>query len=111
MTVTGQQIREEMIQRGLILHLGAAGASAATTYIDDTLRRTGDNLPSSGYAGCWIRWSAGTNHDGKTTVIAPARELKTSAVNQLDARIMASPAVAGSAIFMRTETHLYRIEK
>ena len=48
---------------------------------------------------------------GKTTVIAPGRKYKPLAVNTLDGRIMASPAVAGKAIFLRTDTHLYRIEK
>jgi hypothetical protein len=33
------------------------------------------------------------------------------AANQLGGRIVASPAVAGHAFFVRTEHHLYRIEK
>ena len=33
------------------------------------------------------------------------------AVNQLDDGFMASPAVAGKALILRTKTHLYRIEK
>ncbi len=33
------------------------------------------------------------------------------AVNQLDAGCMATPAVAGPALFVRTRTHLYRIEQ
>jgi outer membrane protein assembly factor BamB len=48
---------------------------------------------------------------GATTVIAPGREPKVLAVNRLDGRTMASPAVAGQALFLRTQTHLYRIEK
>ena len=46
-----------------------------------------------------------------TTVIEPGRKYKPLATNQLDGRVMASPAVAGKAIFIRTDTHLYRIEK
>jgi len=46
-----------------------------------------------------------------TTVIQPARKYKVLAANRLDGRIMASPAIAGKAIFLRTDTHLYRIEK
>jgi hypothetical protein len=47
-----------------------------------------------------------------TTVIQPGREYKELAVNTLNrSRIMASPAPAGNAIFLRTDTHLYRIEK
>ena len=49
---------------------------------------------------------------GKTTVIAPGgSEMKVLATNNLDAGCMASPAVSGNAMFVRTKTHLYRIEK
>ncbi len=49
---------------------------------------------------------------GKTTVIAPGgSEMKVLATNKLDAGCMASPAVSGNAMFVRTKTHLYRIEK
>lgn len=46
-----------------------------------------------------------------TTVIEPARRFKLLATNSLEGRMMASCAVAGKALFLRTETHLYRIEK
>jgi len=32
------------------------------------------------------------------------------AENKLDGGFMASPAVAGKALFLRSKTHLYRIE-
>ncbi len=51
------------------------------------------------------------SQDGKTTVIAPGKEYKELAVNQLSDGFMASPAVAGKALFLRTETHLYRVEE
>ncbi len=52
------------------------------------------------------------NEAGQTTVVAPdAKEYKELAVNQLDGRFMASPAVAGNALYLRTDTHLYRIEE
>jgi outer membrane protein assembly factor BamB len=47
---------------------------------------------------------------GKTTVIEPGRELKVLATNQLDGRTLASPAIWDNAIFLRTDTHLYRIQ-
>lgn len=50
------------------------------------------------------------SHDGKATVIEAAGEYKELAVNQLDAGFMASPAVAGNALILRTKTHLYRVE-
>lgn len=51
------------------------------------------------------------DEDGKTTVIEAAREFKVLAENQLDNGFMASPAVAGNALYLRTKTDLYRIEE
>ena len=52
------------------------------------------------------------NEQQGTTVIQPGRTYKELAANNLNkSRIMASPAIAGKAIFLRTDTHLYRIEK
>jgi hypothetical protein len=51
------------------------------------------------------------SHDDEATVIEPAREYTQLAANQLDAGCMASPAVVGKALILRTKTHLYRIEK
>ncbi|MGO9114608.1 MAG: PQQ-binding-like beta-propeller repeat protein [Thermoguttaceae bacterium] len=51
------------------------------------------------------------DQDGKTTVISPDRKLRVLAVNQLDDGFMASPAVTGNALILRTTTHLYRIER
>ncbi len=49
--------------------------------------------------------------DGPVTVIAAGRKYKELAVNKLDQGFLASPAVAGKALFLRTKTHLYRIEQ
>jgi hypothetical protein len=51
------------------------------------------------------------SHEGPATVIVPGREYKPLAVNRLDEGFMASAAVAGKAIFLRTKTHLYRVEQ
>jgi outer membrane protein assembly factor BamB len=50
------------------------------------------------------------NQQGKTTVLKPGRTCEILATNILDSGLMASPAVAGKALFLRTKTHLYRIE-
>ena len=52
----------------------------------------------------------GFNQDGKAFVIKAARSYELLATNTLDAGCMASPAVSGKALFVRTKTHLYRIE-
>jgi hypothetical protein len=51
------------------------------------------------------------SEEGKATVIEAGREFKVLASNQLDEGFMASPAIAGRALFLRTVTHLYRIEE
>lgn len=51
------------------------------------------------------------SEEGVTTVLQPGRALKVLAVNRLQDGFMASPAIAGRALFLRTKTHLYRIEK
>jgi outer membrane protein assembly factor BamB len=51
------------------------------------------------------------DQDGLTQVIAPGPAPKVVAVNRLDDGCMASPAVAGDALFVRTKTHLYRIQQ
>ena len=50
------------------------------------------------------------SHDGLTTVIEPSRDFKIIATNKLDDGFMASPAVSGNSLFVRTRTHLYRLE-
>lgn len=50
------------------------------------------------------------SHDGDITAIAPGREFKQLAQTQIDGQIMATPAVADNAIFLRSDTHLYRFE-
>ena len=51
------------------------------------------------------------DQDGQTTIIKPGRKFEQLAVNDLDDGFMASPAVDGRALFLRTKTHLYRIEE
>ena len=48
---------------------------------------------------------------GKSTVIEAAPEYRVIAVNELDEGFMASPAVSENALYLRTRTHLYRIEE
>ena len=50
------------------------------------------------------------DQDGQTTIVKPGREYEELAKNTLDDGCMASPAVDGRALFLRTKTHLYRVE-
>jgi outer membrane protein assembly factor BamB len=50
------------------------------------------------------------NQQGEATVLKPGRAFETLATSSLDSGLMASPAVTGKALILRTKTHLYRIE-
>lgn len=50
-----------------------------------------------------------TSRKGITTIFATGREYRELAVNTVDGEILASPAVAGNALLLRTKTHLYCI--
>jgi outer membrane protein assembly factor BamB len=46
---------------------------------------------------------------GVTTVIAPGKEFRRLATNTLDGGLLASMAISGGSLFLRTDSHLYRI--
>ncbi len=50
------------------------------------------------------------NQQGRTTVLKPGRTFEPLATNTLASGFMASPAVAQNSLFLRTKTHLYRIQ-
>jgi len=50
------------------------------------------------------------NRDGQTTVLAAGRSFEKLATNQLSGTFKASPAVSERALYLRSDTHLYRIE-
>jgi outer membrane protein assembly factor BamB len=49
------------------------------------------------------------SEEGESVVIAPGKEFKEMARNQLDGPTLASMAVSGGSIFVRSQTHLYRL--
>ena len=49
------------------------------------------------------------SEEGESVVIAPGRQLKHLATNQLEGPTLASMAISDSSLFVRTATHLYRI--
>ncbi len=50
------------------------------------------------------------DQQGTTLVLKPGRTLEVLATNRLAGGFMASPAVAGKALILRTKTHLNRVE-
>lgn len=49
------------------------------------------------------------SEEGQSVVIAPGKEFKALAQNQLDGQTLASMAVSSGSIFIRSQTHLYRL--
>lgn len=49
------------------------------------------------------------SEEGESVVIAPGKQFQALARNELDGEMLASMAVAGGSIFVRSRTHLYRL--
>jgi outer membrane protein assembly factor BamB len=88
---------------------GVAGCLDAKTGAEVWRERVGGNYSASPVAAEGRIYFL--SEEGKATVIAAGREFHVLAENKLDGGFMASPAIAGKALFLRTRTHLYRIEK
>jgi len=51
------------------------------------------------------------DEDGKTTIVAASKEYEKLAVNELGDGFMASPAVSGNSLYLRSRSKLYRIDE
>jgi outer membrane protein assembly factor BamB len=71
--------------------------------------RVGGNVSASPVHGAGQIYVC--NEEGKVAVLAPGREYKLLAENQFPDGFMASPAVSGKALYLRSKTHLYRVEE
>jgi outer membrane protein assembly factor BamB len=69
-------------------------------------RLTGDHSASPVYADGRIYFMS---EEGTATVIAPGHEFHQLASNRIDGYTLASIAVSSGSIFIRSDTHLYRI--
>ena len=87
---------------GIVTCLGAMSGRQRWVH-----RLTGNYSASPVYGSGRIYFSS---EDGKFTVLAPGAEAKVLATNSLNGHFMASPAVLGEALYLRSETHLYRID-
>lgn len=82
-------------------------ADAATGQIVWTERVGGQYAASPIYADGRLYF---LSQDGTTTVLKPGRTFEVLAKNKLAGGFMACPAVNGKALYLRTKTHLYRVE-
>jgi outer membrane protein assembly factor BamB len=100
-----------LLRDGLIFMIGdngiATGLEARTGEVLWTGRLPGNYSASP----VWVDGRLyAFSEDGKTTVLEAGRQFKVLAESQLDDGFMASPAPDGQALYLRTRTHLYRIE-
>jgi len=87
---------------------GVAACVDATTGEENWKHRLGSNFSASPiFANGMIFFF---DQDGKSTVIEAARKYKILAENKLDDGCLASPAVSNNALYVRTRSHLYRIQ-
>ncbi|MBY0232956.1 MAG: PQQ-binding-like beta-propeller repeat protein, partial [Gemmataceae bacterium] len=89
----------------LVNDTGTARCLDAKTGKEEWKRRVGGNYYSSpvvadGHLFVFDR-------DGKGHVLTADREGKIVATNKLDGKVNATPAIAGKALYVRTDTHLY----
>ncbi len=96
---------------GLIYMIGDTGIAscvdAKTGEVIWQQRVGGEYSASPVYAGGLLWLFA---EDGRAIALKPGRVFEKVAENRLNDGFLASPAVAGRAFFLRTRTHLYRIE-
>jgi outer membrane protein assembly factor BamB len=86
----------------------AACLDAATGATHWRERIGGAHSASPTYAGGRIYFQ---DEEGTTFVIAPGRTFRKLAANTLNGSTLASLAVSNGSLFIRTDTHLYRIGK
>ena len=91
----------------VVSDIGVASCLAAKTGETHWQQRLGGNYSASPvFADGRIYF---LSEEGVATVIAPGKEFRGLARNQLDGATLASMAVSGGSIFIRTDSHLYRI--
>jgi outer membrane protein assembly factor BamB len=102
----------QVLVDGLIFNVHDSGVASCLD------AKTGDELWSKRLGGEYsaaLLYGDGKvyfcSHDGSTTVLKAAREFTELAKNQLDDGFMASPAVTGKALILRTKSALYRVEE
>jgi outer membrane protein assembly factor BamB len=92
----------------LVSNRGVATCLEADTGTQVWSERVGGNFMASPiYANGRLYLSS---MQGETTVLRAGRSYEVLATSRLEAGFMASPAVHGRALILRTKTHLYRIE-
>jgi outer membrane protein assembly factor BamB len=91
----------------VVSDIGIASCLHRTTGALHWMQRLGGNYSASPlFADGRITF---LSEEGAATVIAPGREFRVLARNSLEGATLASIAVSGGSLFIRSDTHLYRI--
>ncbi|HEY7447079.1 MAG TPA: PQQ-binding-like beta-propeller repeat protein [Vicinamibacterales bacterium] len=91
----------------IVSDIGVASCVDARTGQTHWQQRLGGNYSASPvFADGRIYFQS---EEGLTTAIAPGKAFRKLATSQLDGAMLASMAVSGGSIFIRTDSHLYRI--
>jgi outer membrane protein assembly factor BamB len=91
----------------VVSDVGIASCLDAKTGTPRWVQRLGGTFSASPvYAGGTIYF---LSEDGVTTAIAPGAPFRVLALNRLDGATLASMAIALRSMFIRSDTHLYRI--
>jgi outer membrane protein assembly factor BamB len=87
--------------------IGIGAALDARTGVPFWMQRLGGNYSASPvFADGRVYFQS---EEGQTTVIAPGKEFRVLARNQLEGSMLASLAVSGGSIYIRTDSHVYRL--
>ena len=93
----------------VVSDIGIASCLNRTTGALHWMQRLGGNYSASPlFADGRITF---LSEEGAATVIAPGREFRVLARNSLEGATLASIAVSGGSLFIRSDTHLYRIAR
>src|SRR5262245_14998252 len=98
--------------RGLIYMVGDVGVLTVTDAANGT--RTHQERIGGIYSASPVAGDGKVDllsEDGETIVLAAGREPKTVARNRLSARQLASPAISGGRLFIRSDATLYAVGK
>jgi outer membrane protein assembly factor BamB len=79
---------------------------AASGRIEDAIPLRGSFSASGVYADGLLYYPS---EEGETKVVRPGEPMEIVASNPLDDGFMASPALDGSSLYLRTKSHVYRI--
>ncbi len=92
----------------MVTDSGVASCLKARSGVEVWRKRLGGNYwASPSYAGGSVYFCS---KEGKVSVISASRSFQLLAENEFDEGFIASPAVAGGAIILRSLTHLYCIK-